>query len=313
MNNRSLLITFLIILSVLLMGRVLRGKKSSSYDPQIVALDTAKVDRIQFVSGGPASEEFELKRNGLEWEAIQGEMKVKVENANLKSILSPLADLKAKRMVSKDASKYGEYEITDDQAGSVVVWEGKKQVADLRLGGFRFDQAARTASSFVRKGDKPEVYLIDGFVSFGLKTRFDQFRDKKLVKVAAEDLSSIEWRDNSTRKEVIQEEDGLWHYAGMEAVDSTAFNEYLTGLVNSQGSTFSKLTSTQGLTLAEKLTLYGNNMLEPTVISAYASQDTSSVFLIQSSANPEAIFTSDSTGLYKRIFADLRQFWPHGQ
>ena len=313
MNNRSLLITFLIILSVLLMGRVLRSKKGSSYDPQIVALDTAKVDRIQFVSGGPAGEEFELKRNGSEWEAIQSDMKVKVENSNLKSILSPLADLKAKRMVSKDAAKYGEYEITDEQAGKVIVWQGKKQVADLRLGGFRFDQVARTASSFVRKGDKPEVYLIDGFVSFGLKTRFDQFRDKKLVKVTSEDLSSIEWKDSSTRKEVIQKEDGLWHYAGMEAVDSTAFIDYLTGLVNAQGSTFSKHTSIQGLTLAEQLILYGNNMVEPTVISAYFSQDTTSAFLILSTANPEAIFTSDSAGLYKRIFTDLRQFWPHGQ
>jgi hypothetical protein len=54
-------------------------------------------------------------------------------------------------------------------------------------------------------------------------------------------------------------------------------------------------------------------MLEPTVLSAFTGQDTLAPFLIHSSANPVAVFYSDSLGLYKRIFADLRQFWPDGQ
>ncbi len=99
----------------------------------------------------------------------------------------------------------------------------------------------------------------------------------------------------------------------MEAVDSTSFTTYLGGLVNAQGTTFSELTSTQGLTLAEKLTLFGNNMNEPTIISAFHSPDTIAPFLIHSTANPDALFNSDSTGLFKKIFSDLRQFWPDGQ
>ena len=99
----------------------------------------------------------------------------------------------------------------------------------------------------------------------------------------------------------------------MEALDSTRFDAFLSALVAAQGSSFSDLRSTEGLTLVEKLTITGNNMTQPTIISAFAQADTLSPFLIHSTFNPMSIFTSDSVGLYKRVFADLRQFWPDGQ
>jgi uncharacterized protein DUF4340 len=313
MNNKKLLIIFISGIVILLTSYMLRGKRSSSFDPQITMMDTTSIEKIQFIAGGADKPTFELKPVGKEWEATQGNIKVIVAHDAVKPILSTLADLKAKRIVTEDKAKYSEYEIDDAQAGEVMVWQGGKQVAHLFIGGFRFDQVARTASTYIRKGDQPEVYLVDGFAGLSLKTRFEQFRDKKLVKSAAEDLTSVDWTNASGIKQKIQKEDGAWYYAGMEAVDSTKFNNYLSTLVNAQGAEFSDLTSTQGLTLVEQLTLYGNNMAAPTTISAFHSQDTLAPFLIHSSANQEAIFTSDSTGLYKSVFLNLRQFWPDGQ
>ena len=313
MNNRTLLIIFGVCLALFLGGKLLKRNKTSSFDPQIIKVDSAKVDRIEFISAGPAGEKFELKKNGEEWEAVKGEMKVKASAENIQSILSQLSHLNVQRVVTKDVSKYAEYEITDEQASRVVVWEGKKEVANLMLGGFRFDQAARSASSFLKDAKKPEVYVADGFLAMSLKARFDQFRDKKLVRASTDDLTSIAWTDPMNHKEVITKEQGLWHYAGMEAVDSTKFSSYVDGLVNAQGNEFSDLKNTAGLNFIEKITLTGNNMTEPTEISAFSVPDTLKPFLIASSANPEAIFKSDSNGLYKRIFLDLRPFWPNGK
>lgn len=313
MNNNKLLIIFISGIVLLLASYFLRGKRTSSFDPHIIVLDTTRIDRIQFVSGGTTKESFDLNPSGDHWEAIQGNIKVEVPVTAMKPIFSTLASLEAKRIVTKEREKYGEYEIDDEQAGQVIVWEDGKQVADLYIGGFRFDQVARTASTYIRKGGKPEVYLVDGFAGMSLKARFEQFRDKKLVKNTVEDLTSLAWSDPSGRKQVIQKEDSIWYYAGMEAVDSTGFQNYLSSLVNVQGASFSELTSTQGLILTEQLTIYGNNMASPTIISAYQSSDQLAPYLVHSSANPEAIFTSDSTGIYKRIFGDLRQFWPDGQ
>lgn len=313
MSNRNLLIIFITCLTLFFAGKLFRSNRSASFNPVVVAVDTSQIDRIKFISGGLTKAEFELVRVDSTWEAIQGNIKVKLEPSARKAILASLADLNANRVVTKDVSKYPEFEIDDTQASKVIVWQDKKQVAEIAIGGFRFNQQAQTASTYVRKGDKPEVYLIDGFAGLALKARFDQFRDKKLVNSVAEDLTSLEWLNATGYKQKIQKEDGAWYYAGMEAVDSTSFNTYLGVLVNAQGSDFSDRTSTQGLTLAEKLTLYGNNMNEPTIISAFHSPDTIAPFLIHSTANPEALFNSDSSGLYKKIFADLRQFWPNGQ
>ncbi len=313
MNNRTLLIIFIACLALFLAGSWFRSHRSSSFDPVIAVVDTAKVDRIQFTSNGPQGEAFELKRNGSTWEAVRGDLHVPASNGSVNTILGQLIDLKGSHIVTKDKEKYGAYEITEDQASRVQVWEGKKQTADIVVGGFRFDQATRSATSFIRDNQRPEVFAADGFISMTFKARFDHFRDKQLVKVSPGDLTSLAWSDSHGQKEVISREDGAWHYAGMEAVDSTRFTDYLATLTEAQGSEFSERPSTDGLPWLEKITLRGNNLVEPAVITAYASQDTASPFLIYSSMNPQAIFKSDSSGLYKRIFSDLRPFRPHGQ
>ncbi len=168
----------------------------------------------------------------------------------------------------------------------------------------------KEGDSSIRKADEPEVFLIDGFDAFSLKANFDRFRDKNLVHVNPEDLTSLEWTNTSGKKEVIVKEDGIWHYAGMEKVDSFAFASYLTTLVNIQGSELSEHSTSGGLILVEKLTLYGNSMRAAISISAYRNPDSLTIWLIHSSDHPEAYFLSDSSGNYKRIFSDLTDFWP---
>jgi len=313
MNNRILLIVFGICLLLFFGARLIKGNKTSSFDDHIIKVDSVKVDRIKFITAGNHPEEFELKKNGAAWVAVQGDKIVPATSQAVESILGQLSHLTAMRIVTKDVSRFNEYEITDSLSSKVQVWEGKNQVADLEIGGFRFDQMTRSAFSFIKRANKPEVYEVDGFLSMGLKARFDNFRDKKLVSASMVDLALLEWMGNNQQKQAISKEDGAWYYAGMEAVDSTKFDSYLNSLVSAQGNEFSELKSPAGLTSLEKLTLTGNNMTEPTVITAYASQDTLKPFLITSSVNPDAVFKSDSNGLYKQIFLDLRPFWPNGK
>ncbi len=312
MNNKPLLITLIALLGLFLLTKFWRANASSSFDPVLSSIDTTRIDLIRattLTDGEP----FELRRVSSAWEAIRGDKRIPVASTKMQGLLGPLTQLEAKRIVSTTAERHAEYEVTDEMATRLEVFQGKKRIADLLVGGFRFDQVARTASGYMRKSGKPEVYLIDGFVTISLKTRFDQFREKHLLHMQAEDLTSLEWNDHAGRKEVITKEDGLWHYAGMEAVDSSAFASYLNGLVKAQGAGFSELTSTKGLIPVESITLYGHNMTEPALIRVFYSDDPLSPWLIHSNGNPEAIFTSDSLGLYQKIFKDLRTFWPDGQ
>lgn len=313
MNNRNLLIIFLAAIALYFGGQYWRKHRTASFDPLIVAVDTTQVDRIQFVPANAPQDSYELTHNPEGWRATKGTIVITPKPEVLSTVLKSLAQLNANRIVTKDKAKYLEYELDDNKAGRVTAWQGNKKLADIFVGGFRFDQATRTASSFVRLADHDEVYEVEGFSGMGLKARFDQLRNKTLVNTPASELTAVEWTGASGQKKTITKEDNAWYFAGMEAIDSTRFLNYLNQLAGTNGVYFSDLTSVQGYTLAEQLTLQGQNLPAPITISAYDSRDTLKPYLIHSTANPDAIFTSDSIGIYKRIFSDLRQFWPDGK
>lgn len=146
--------------------------------------------------------------------------------------------------------------------------------------------------------------------STSLQESLNGLKNNELLLASTDQLTSVEWTNAAGKKEVIVKEDGLWHYAGMEAVDSAAFETYLTALVNARGSEFSDLSLSLALSPGEKLILYTNTMTAPTVISAYIDPEHTKSWIIHSSANPEVYFVSDSSGIYKRIFSDLTDFWP---
>ncbi len=154
-----------------------------------------------------------------------------------------------------------------------------------------------------------------GFVGLFLSSCFlkkenSSSLDYHLVKSNMEDISGVEWTNAAGKKQIIQKEQGHWYYAGMEEVDSSKFTTYLHSVINAQGAAFSELATTESLTMMEKLTLYGSNMVAPAVITAYKSNDLVNSWLIHSTANTEFIFLSDSSGIYKQIFSNLTEFWP---
>src|SRR5258706_6768366 len=103
MKNRTLTIIFIVCIILFAFTRIFRGHRENSFDPVLTAIDTAKVDHIKFMSGGAQPEEFELKKNGDEWEAIQGSKKLIAPVNNVKSTSNQLAGLVAARVLTKDA------------------------------------------------------------------------------------------------------------------------------------------------------------------------------------------------------------------
>lgn len=313
MNNRTLVIVFISCLAIFFGSRLLRKDRSSSFDPVLLNLDTAVIDRITFKAAAADKKDFELKKVSGIWHAISGQADIEAKASSVRAILSPAASLEAQRVMTDRSDMHEQYQVSDAEATHITFWSGNKKEGEIIAGGFKFDPATRSAAGYVRRPGSSTVYLIDGFTAISLNPQFDQFRDRRLIRGNTEDLTSIEYADSFGNKKVIQKLDGQWHYAGIEAIDSASFQSYLTGLVNVQGSSFSDLTSTQGLQLIEKLSVQGNNM-SPTVISAYDLTDTiPGNYILHSTANPDALFVSDSSGIYGQIFIDLRQFWPHGQ
>lgn len=310
MSNKALLIIFVIGLVTFIGIKWFEPDTSQSFDPVLVRADTLHVDKISFIS---PEGKFDLIRQDTAWFAKMEDRSVPARKSTVHSILYPLAHLEAKRIVTSQQERHAEYEVSDSMATRLELYENGKRTAEILIGGFYFDQTTRSANGYARLPGRNEVYLIDGFTAISLKPTFDVFRERKLMNLKADDLAAIEWKDQSGGKRTISKENGQWYYAGMEAVDSTSFHNYLMRLVNVQGKEFIEADTVRIASPHQIVTLYSFKATDPVVIEAYYNDDPSKPFIIHSSGNPQAWFASDSSGIYHTIFEDLHQFWPDGQ
>ena len=265
------------------------------------------VDQI-LVSSGVNGEAFQLTKSGQGWTASNGDIEVPAVEGPVRSILSQLADVKSKRIVTKNPDNWATYETDDAQGTRIEALANGKKLADVVIGTFKFDQTSQSASSYLRKKDDNAVYLVDGFMSMTLKQGFDNYRDKQLVKVNAADVTKLTLQSGENTH-AFQKSDDQWYYAGMEQVDSTSMAAYLQRLSSLSGYEF--VDGFQGgQNPMMQLEVQGNNMMNQLVLSCYEGPDAEKPFVIHSTMNPKAYFASDSTGIYQNLFGKLMELIP---
>ena len=305
MNNKTLLIVFAVLVAVYLLSKLTSGNRQSSFDPQIVQVDTSAVTEITLSPKAENGNQITLRKENGQWSAQMNGRRVNTPYTKVSPMLGQLTNISAKRVVSNTPEKWPEYEV-DEQGSAVTVRGGSRMLADFVVGTFKFDQAQRSASSYIRRTDGDEVYLVDGFLSMQFNQGFNAFRDNQLVKLNREDLRQLTLASPAENAAIqYMEEDGRWYYAGMEALDSTQMAQYISGLTSTFGSEYVD-DFTPGAPL-KSLQIAGNNLLTPVTVSCYASQDSTKPFVLHSSMNPETHFLSDSAGVYNRVFGKLEQ------
>ena len=305
MNNKTLLYIFGALLLLYLGSRIFGGNKKSSFDPQVVAVDTARVTQINLFPKAEEGRQVSLtKRNGS-WLAKMNDLEVPATSAQVKSVLAQMLDIKAKRVVSRSQENWPTYEVDAANGSRVQVLAGDKTVADFIVGAFKFDQATRSASSYMRSADGDEVYVVDGFMGMQFNQGFGAFRNKELVKFTREDLVQIELTSAGQDPIGLQNIDGDWFFAGMEELDSTKMAGYVTSLSNVFGSDFDDSFDAAATAPLKQLRLNLNNSTEPVTIACYPGNSTETPFILHSNLNEIGYFPSDSAGIYDRVFGKL--------
>jgi hypothetical protein len=307
MNNKTLLYIFVALLAIYMINKVLSKPKERSFDPNIVFVDTAKVDEIRLFPKAESGAEIILRKQSSEWSASKGTFKVNAPGSSIQSILTQLSNIKAKRIVSKSPDKWTEYEVDDENGSKVEVFSAGKKIESFIVGAFKFDQANRSASSYVRKDGSDEVYIVDGFLSMQFNQGFDAFRDKKLLELSKEDIRELTLSRAGQENVGYQKIEDIWYYAGMEKVDSASMAQYLNGLASVFGSEFADDFQPSGLKPEQSLMITGNNMLEPVIVDCYRTLDAEKPFVLHNKQNQDSWFSSDSTGVFDRIFGEIDQ------
>lgn len=302
MNNKTLGITFGVLLLIYLLFKFAGGNRERSFDPEIIAIDTSLVDRIEIkpANGAP----FTLKKISAAGWSLEVNGKVyESTTASVQSLLGNLTSIKADRIVSKNPAKFADYNVNDSLGTFISLYDEAKSLGGLVVGRFSFNQATRNGISYLKPIDKGEVYSVDGFLSMSLSQDHNNYRNKELLALDKEALTKI---NLSLDGGGVAFAKGASSWTANDlAVDSAAMATYLSTLNNVTGANFLEDPSSElGLQVGQ-VVFEGNNMLQPVQVSAYVARDTSQDFVLHSSLNDEAYFYSDSSGIYNRIFGKL--------
>ena len=102
----------------------------------------------------------------------------------------------------------------------------------------------------------------------------------------------------------------IWTLNGTLPLDSTKIAGYLNTLRNIAGSEFADdFDELQSSNFAhKKLTIKGDNILEPFVVSCFRDTTREKEYIVHSNFNKESFFASDSAGVFQRLFKDVVDF-----
>ena len=276
------------------------GNRERSFDPNIIIIDTAAVNKI-VIYPAQGDAKFELQKTGTDWLLQRNSDQYQATSASVSALLANLNSISADRIVSKNAERYKDYAVDDEGGTRIELFNSQKKLGDIIVGRFNFNQATRSGTSYLKKSDEPEVYSVDGFLSMSLSQGFDSYRNKTLTSINAGDLTRITLEGDGGGGATLVKSDSVWRYPSGAEVDSAAIASYLNTVRSVTGSSFVNSRNDAGQRI-KLLKMEGNNMAAPIEIICYTSQDTSHHFVIHSSANEEGYFFSDSTGIYSRFF-----------
>lgn len=310
MNNKFLLLILLLLLGIYGLSKVFSGTKDRSFDADLIQVDTAAVNSLILNTKADNYETVKLQKEGDQWLITKGNFTTKAQVLAVKNMLNNLNQIKAKRIVAKNPEKWKDYEVEDGKGSRIQVFEKGKLKEDFLLGRFNFNQQARTATSYIRLNNENEVYAIDGMASMNLAQNFDAFRNKQILKINKDDVTSIQFENETPENSFNLSRNGSGWSLGDTPADSTKTTQFISTLSSIMGSEFiNNFDELKSKDLAFKqLKITANNQIEPEIITCYRDESLAKPFIIHSNQNKDAYFASDSTGVFARLFKNMGDF-----
>lgn len=308
MNNKVLLLILLALLAIYGLSRLFSGKRDSTFQAELIALDSMKVASLRL---DPKGEEavFTLKKEDGRWFATQGELTAPAKESAIQSLLAGLSMVQTKYIAAKDKDKLAEFELEEGLGHHVQVFdEAGKLLKDFFVGRFDIDQQARSITTFIRLNGQNEVYAVDGMQTMPFGRTFLDYRNSELIKMKREmEVTGFDYvlADSSL---IFRKTPSGWQAGGL-ALDSMKVENYLNVLRNISGESFAddfdELKASQYP--QQQLIIRGNNIAEPFEVAVYQDTSRELPFVIRSNYNPNTYFASDSAGLFSKLFVPLNE------
>ena len=315
-NNSKILIVILIILLVIYAAVQLTDHSESNMKTDLVAVDTAQIDKIVIQPPKSANKIVLEKENG-KWQVTANNETHLAERRKVNSILGDMLRLKPTGVVATDKNQWEKYEVTDSLGTRVKLLKGDKVKANIILGKFNFIAAKNGQPnpyrrqpqgemiSYVRPYDDDAVYSVDGMIKMSFSANPDNYRDKIFVNVQQNEIKKIDFSYSDSSSFSLVKNDKGWKI-NYEPVDSATVTHYLRSLNHTNGSKIVHDFDRNNKPQIGKISIERNNAA-PVELTAYTID--SSKYVVHSSLNKDAWFDGNSGRLFERFFVDKPYFF----
>ncbi len=303
---KKLTIAFSVLLLIVIIVKLLgTNKKESTFESQIIDINTNEINNISIYPKSAPESPIELIKKGEEWILSKDNKKFAADIDAAKNILAEIDKMEAKRVISNSKKKWKKYELTDSLATKVVLSKGKDILLELYVGKFSYSQpkggnpyAQRQISitSYVRKNKDDRIFAVDGMASMIFNREFSFYRNKNIISSDKNKWNEIQFNYQDSTF-VLSKKDNKWNINGTET-DSTLTINYLNSLQNTESPDFY-----EGVIAKQQphfsLKINGTDM-KPLKVEAFKVD--SAKYLIKSSQNPDATFEDKDANIVKSLF-----------
>lgn len=182
-------IAFVLLLGLTLWAanRTDRQPASSGEVPSI-ELDKDAITSLEITR--PEDDQVVLTKGDVDWQVTEP-VKATADQTNVESALNRLGDLRLARIVADRPENYERLQVDDANAVRVTAKAGDQTAADLKIGKYA------NGMTMVRVGDRPEVFGASGSLRYAFDRELRMWRNRKVVDVAAADVTSIRFKNSS--------------------------------------------------------------------------------------------------------------------
>ncbi len=299
--NRTL-VSILVVLAVLyaISFWTKRGSSGSQvFRTHLVNIDTTRISDIHISTAG---DKISLSRQGNSWTLVTEKgAEVSAMGTTVRSMLSSLQRLVPSRVVSRDPTKWRDYQV-DSTGRRIQILENGEVSLDLVVGRTNF-QGQQTFVTYVRPYGENNVYAIENFSGSVVSASSSNYRDKSVLTTTLDSLHLLDFKYTGKPGYTLQQVDGNWWVEDNPA-DSTLVADYLNGLRRITSSSFEDMQQPAASTSPSSSLIIHSRGEDNIVLRVY--DGTEGKKLLHSSQNPESYFSD--TAVINKIFVEAERF-----
>lgn len=223
-NNRTLIITFSVLVAIFVLTRLFRTPGlDSNLDGSTFKVDTAEITEIR-LRPKKDSAEIRLVRTGNQWNATYNDIRADVPTGKIRNLLDVIHRLKPERVVSRKKEKWENYQVSDSSATDVSILHGDRTLLKMKVG----KESGNT--TYARVADENDIYALEGGIQSSFNTAFSDWRNHSFLRLTKNTVRAIEFSYPADSSFILEKRDKKWMIGNRQA-DSTKVDAYLNRLV----------------------------------------------------------------------------------